>query len=65
MIAEEDIKAGAIVLHLGNPDTWEDPEAIKDSHFVISDIHSSSRPRQTVSVSRPVRHKSIDTMETS
>ena len=42
MIAEEDIKAGAIVLHLGNPDTWEDPEAIKDSHFVISDIHSSS-----------------------
>lgn len=42
MIAEEDIKAGAIVLHLGSPDVWEDQEAIKDSHFVISDIHNSS-----------------------
>lgn len=42
MIAEEDIKAGAIVLHLGSPDVWDDHAALKDSHFVISDIDNSS-----------------------
>ena len=41
MISEEDIKVGAVVMHLGSPEDWEDPEAIKDSHFVISDIHNS------------------------
>lgn len=42
MIATEDIKVGAVVLHLGSPAGWEDPYALSETHFVITEQHNES-----------------------